>query len=76
MLNITHAESAILVGQARFKRWLDRFTETWNEPLMNAVVLRWWDTMSPEQKQAAQSQFPEEYNQIEEKVEALRDREA
>jgi len=75
MLNITHAESAILVGQATFKKWLAKFTEQWNEPAMNAVVLRWWDTMSPQQKEQAKAQFPTEYAMIEEKIEAVRDRE-
>lgn len=75
MLNVTHAESAILLGQARFKTWLDRFTEQWQEPMMNAVVLRWWDTMSPAQKEQAKAQFPSEFKEIEDKIEALRDRE-
>ena len=75
MLNITHAESAILVGQATFKRWLDKFTEQWNEPVMNAVVLRWWDTMPEAQKEAARAQYPDQFAQIKEKVEAVRDTE-
>jgi hypothetical protein len=75
MLNITHAESAILGGSARFKAWLDKFTKQWNEPVMNAVVLRWWDTMSPATKQQAKDQYPTEFAQIEEKIEAVRDRE-
>ncbi len=75
MLNMTHAESAILVGQATFKRWLAKFTEQWNEPVMNAVVLRWWDTMPPAQKEAAQAQFPQQFKEIEERVEAIRDTE-
>lgn len=75
MLNITHAESAILGGQARFKKWLDKFTEQWNEPATNAVVLRWWDTMPPEIKEQAKAQFPTEFAEIDERIEAVRDRE-
>ncbi len=72
MLNIENAESGILAGNARFKRWFDKFTEQWNEPVMNAVVLRWWDTMLPETKAAAKEQFPEQYAEIEKKIEAVR----
>ncbi len=74
-LNITHAESAILGGQAAFRSWLDKFTEQWNEPVMNAVVLRWWDSMPPEAKAQAQTDYPTEFALIEEKIEAVRDRE-
>ena len=75
MLNVTHAESAILGGQARFKTWLDKFTEQWNEPAMNAVVLRWWDTMPPDIKEQAKAQHPSEFAEIETRIEAVRDRE-
>ena len=73
MLNITHAESAILTGSAAFKRWLDTFTKQWNEPVMNAVVLRWWDTMPPAQKEAARKQSPVMFAEIERRVEGIRD---
>ena len=75
MLNVSHAESAILGGQAKFKTWLAKFTEQWSEPAMNAVVIRWWDTMDPEAKEQAKTQYPSEYAQIEERIEAVRDRE-
>jgi hypothetical protein len=75
MLNVTHAESAILGGSATFKKWLAKFTEQWQEPAMNAVVLRWWDTMPPDVKEQAKAQFPTEFALIEERIEAVRDRE-
>ena len=75
MLNVAHAESAILVGHARFKTFLDKFTEQWQQPLMDAVVLRWWDTLEPTTKEQAKAQQPEMFAEIEKKVEALRDRE-
>jgi len=74
MLNITHAESAILQGQARYKRWLAGFTEQWNKPAEQAVVLRWWDTMPPAAKEQARARFPEEFAEIERKVEGIRDK--
>ena len=75
MLNVTHAESAILMGQARHKRWLDRFTKQWSEPAMNAVVLRWWDNMDPQTKAQAKAQFPTEFAEIAKRIEAVTDRE-
>ncbi len=74
MLNITHAESAILIGQATFKRWLDRFSRQWSEPAMNAVVIRWWDTMDPATKAQAKELYPTEFAQIDERIEAVRDK--
>jgi len=72
--NVLNAESAILTGTARAKRFWSRFFQTWNAPAFDAVMVRWWDTLAPEAKAKARESYPEQLAEIEKKVEGLRDK--
>jgi len=73
--NIASAESAILTGTARSKRFWARFMQQWQQPVVDAAVLRWWDTLPPEKHAEMKKQFPGEYAEMRRNIEALRDRE-
>lgn len=74
-LTMENAESAVLVATARHKRWLANFFKTWTQPQRDFVMLRWWDTLSPAMKQRAKEINPEQFAEIEKRIEGLRSRE-
>jgi len=72
MANIRNAESAYLMASARYKDWLAQFLEEWNRPIADAAMIAAWEMMPDEIKDQMREANPEAYDQVAERMKALK----
>lgn len=72
MTDARSAESAWLFAQARYKEWVEKFMERWNRPIVDAAMIAAWNLMPDEIKKQMREANPDAYDQVEERVKALK----
>lgn len=68
---IENAESAILMGSARFRTWLTKFMGDYTEPVMATQVQLMWSQMPDPVKDQLRARNPEALKLFEEKLTAM-----
>lgn len=71
MRNVRQAESSILMGQARAKEALGKFTVRWFEPYTDMQIVMWWKGLSPFERAAMQTENPDAYRKVQDIVKGL-----
>jgi len=69
--NIKNAESAILMAQARHKKWIAHFMEKWLQPLNDMMFVAGWDALPQKVKDEMQKADPEAFAKVEERIQNL-----
>ena len=67
-LTIKHAESAYMLGSARFKKFIEKFLERWTQPAQDDMALVMWYSIPQAQKDWLKEHYPEQYEQAEEAI--------
>lgn len=73
MADMRNAESAILMGQARHKRWLQHFMEQWTQPAQDQAIVSVWINMPEEVKDQLRQRMPDQVAEIDDKIAQLMD---
>jgi hypothetical protein len=70
-MNIKQADSAILMGTSRVKRWAAVFLERWQQPYSDAMIVLWFRQLDPLQREMLKAQSPEAYAKVKAMVEGM-----
>jgi hypothetical protein len=65
MPNISHAESAWMLAQSRFKKWQVKFETEWHAPLIDTAAAAAWSQIPPEVKRELRKMNPEAFDIVE-----------
>lgn len=70
-MNIKQADSAILMGTSRVKKWAATFLERWQQPYSDAMIVMWFRQLDPLQRDILRAQNPDAYRKVEEMVKGM-----
>lgn len=65
---IRTAESAYLVGRARWRKFLEKFMRGWMEPIQDEMAVMMWESLPEKVRDELKRQAPEQYAKAEEQI--------